>query len=74
MQTLMLVVALAIAAFDFQNILAWWRGKTIEPGDEESHDFTIVVPLFGHPRYFETAARFSATRQTCWSAWRWSPG
>src|SRR6266508_1656811 len=28
-------------------------GRTICPGDELSNDFTIVVPLFGHPRYFE---------------------
>ena len=55
MQTLMLVVALAIAAFDFQNILAWWRGTTIEPGDEGSHDFTIVVPL----RYWGPVVRRS---------------
>jgi hypothetical protein len=52
-QTFALVVAIAVVAFDFQNLLSWWRGRTVEPGDEKSHDFTIVVPLFGHPRYFE---------------------
>ena len=23
------------------------------PGEDESSDFTVVVPLFGHPRYFD---------------------
>jgi cellulose synthase/poly-beta-1,6-N-acetylglucosamine synthase-like glycosyltransferase len=49
----MLVVAALLVAFDFQNLLSWWGGRTVEHGDAESDDFTIVVPLFGHPRYFE---------------------
>src|SRR4051794_7820848 len=49
----MLVVAILLVAFDFQNILSWWGGRTISPGTEERDDFTIVVPLFGHPRYFD---------------------
>jgi cellulose synthase/poly-beta-1,6-N-acetylglucosamine synthase-like glycosyltransferase len=53
MEYVMLVVACLLVAFDFQNVLSWWGGRTITPGDAETDDFTIVVPLFGHPRYFE---------------------
>ena len=50
-----LLVALAVflIAFEFQNLLSWRGGQTIKPGPEKSQDFTIVVPVFGHPRYFE---------------------
>jgi hypothetical protein len=51
-QNLMLIVAVGLVAFDFQNLLSWWGGRTIRPGADTSYDFTIVVPLFGHPRYF----------------------
>ena len=50
---LALGVAIFLAAFEFQNLLSWWGGRTIEPGRERSQDFTIIVPVFGHPRYFE---------------------
>jgi cellulose synthase/poly-beta-1,6-N-acetylglucosamine synthase-like glycosyltransferase len=49
----MLVVAAVLVAFDFQNLLSWWGGRTITPGDARTSDFTVVVPLFGHPRYFD---------------------
>ena len=52
----MLVVSTILVAFDFQNLLAWWHGKLVTPGVEESTDFTIVIPLFGHPRYFDGRA------------------
>jgi hypothetical protein len=42
-----------LIAFDFQNLLAWWHGKLVKPGEQASLDFTIIVPLFGHPRYFD---------------------
>ena len=51
-----LVLAIFLLAFDFQNMLSWWGGRTIEPGDDTSGDFTIIVPLFGHPRYFDRRA------------------
>jgi cellulose synthase/poly-beta-1,6-N-acetylglucosamine synthase-like glycosyltransferase len=50
---LTLILAIALVAFDFQNLLSWWGGRTIKPGTAASTDFTIIVPLFGHPRYFE---------------------
>jgi cellulose synthase/poly-beta-1,6-N-acetylglucosamine synthase-like glycosyltransferase len=49
----MLVLAVGLVAFDFQNLLSWWGGRTITSGAESSDDFTIIVPLFGHPRYFD---------------------
>jgi cellulose synthase/poly-beta-1,6-N-acetylglucosamine synthase-like glycosyltransferase len=48
-----LIVAVLLVGFDFQNLLSWWGGRTIKPGVEESNDFTIVVPLFGDPSYFD---------------------
>jgi cellulose synthase/poly-beta-1,6-N-acetylglucosamine synthase-like glycosyltransferase len=50
---LALILAIFLVAFDFQNLLSWWRGRTITPGRETTTDFTIIVPLFGHPRYFD---------------------
>jgi len=50
------VVAAALVAFDFQNLLSWWHGKLVTAGWRTTSDFTIIVPLFGHPRYFEGRA------------------
>jgi len=52
MALVMAIVTVAIVAFDFQNLLAWWRGRVIATTSDERWDFTIVVPVFGHPRYF----------------------
>ena len=49
-------ISLVVVAFDFQNMLAWWGGRTIKPEGEPTSDFTIIVPLFGHPRYFDRRA------------------
>ena len=57
MSQVMLILAIGLVAFDFQNLLSWWRGRTITPGAESSADFTIIVPLFGHPRYFDRRAQ-----------------
>jgi hypothetical protein len=50
-----LALSIFLVAFEFQNLLSWGGGRTIRPGAEKSQDFTIVVPVFGHPRYFEPA-------------------
>lgn len=38
--------------FDAQNVFSVWRGRTLGPSKRRSTDFTIVVALYGHPRYF----------------------
>src|SRR5205823_2927998 len=38
-----------------QNLAALWRGWVLDLTDESSDDYTIVVPVYGHPRYFENA-------------------
>ena len=52
-----MILAVRLLLFDFQNLLSWWGGRTIKPGARESNDFTIIVPLFGHPRYFDRRAQ-----------------
>lgn len=54
-------VAFGLILFDFQNLLAVWRGRILPPSINRSEDFTIIVPLYGHPRYFveqETMRRY----------------
>jgi cellulose synthase/poly-beta-1,6-N-acetylglucosamine synthase-like glycosyltransferase len=46
-------MAILITAFEFQNVLARWRGRTITPSGAPSDEFTIVIPLYGDPKYFE---------------------
>ncbi len=52
MSYVMLGVAVVVIAFDFQNLLSLWWGKVLLPDGNESHDFTLIVPLFGDPKYF----------------------
>jgi Glycosyltransferase like family 2 len=51
--------------FDFQNLLAWWRRWTLRvpTGGQGSDDFTVIVPLFGHPRYFANAEGLEPLRE-----------
>lgn len=52
MRTFALAAAGLLFLLDFQNLLAYWHGRTLRPAEEAEEDFTVVVPLFGHPRYF----------------------
>jgi cellulose synthase/poly-beta-1,6-N-acetylglucosamine synthase-like glycosyltransferase len=52
MSLLMIVLAVGLFLFDFQNLLARWRGRTLGPSARGNYDFTIVVPLYGDPKYF----------------------
>jgi cellulose synthase/poly-beta-1,6-N-acetylglucosamine synthase-like glycosyltransferase len=52
----MLVLAIGLVAFDFQNLLSWWGGKMLALGTGTSDDFTVIVPLFGDPCYFDRRA------------------
>ncbi len=56
MQLLMLVVAGLLLAFDFQNVLSWWRVRIVAPATQGSDDFTVIVPVYGQPRYFDGRA------------------
>ncbi|MCS7006437.1 MAG: glycosyltransferase family 2 protein [Gaiellaceae bacterium] len=52
---------------DLQNLLSWWRGWTITaswlaPASERNDDFTIIVPVYGHPRYFAERDRLAPYR------------
>jgi len=42
-----------LAAFDLQNALAYWRRRVLVPNAETTSDYTVVVPLYGHPRYLQ---------------------
>src|SRR5437016_1615653 len=44
-------------AFDFQNLLSRWRGRVLDLTSERSLDFTLIVPLYGHPRFFDKRDR-----------------
>jgi cellulose synthase/poly-beta-1,6-N-acetylglucosamine synthase-like glycosyltransferase len=44
--------ALLLLSLDFQNLVSNWRGWVLETDAERSDDFTIMVALYGDPRYF----------------------
>jgi cellulose synthase/poly-beta-1,6-N-acetylglucosamine synthase-like glycosyltransferase len=44
--------AFLFALVDGQNVLSRWRRKVIQPLEQPSDDYTVLVPLHGHPRYF----------------------
>jgi cellulose synthase/poly-beta-1,6-N-acetylglucosamine synthase-like glycosyltransferase len=50
---LTLVVGAFVALFDFQNMLSRSRRLVLSPLESATIDFTVVIPLFGHPRYFD---------------------
>lgn len=56
-------MSIALVAFDFQNLLSWWRGRLVERAEHGTSDYTIVVPLFGHPRYFDGRNRIESYRR-----------
>ena len=62
MQQAMVVLAALLLAYDFQNVLSWSRRRVVPPVDEPTDDFTIVVPLYGHPRYFAERAALEPHR------------
>ena len=65
--TLAVVTAVGLFLFDFQNLIAWWRGRLLAPGIRRSTDFTIIVPIYGHPQYFDergSLRRYQADRKS----------
>jgi hypothetical protein len=55
----MIALAGLLLAFDFQNVLSRWRVRIVRPAVKASDDFTIIVPVFGHPRYFAGRAQLA---------------
>lgn len=43
----------AVVLMDMQNILSWSRRRVLDIANEGCDDFTIIIPLYGNPRYFE---------------------
>jgi hypothetical protein len=60
---LTLAVAVFVFLFDFQNVLAWWRGWVLDLAERGCDDFTVVIPLFGDPRYFEGRSGLDHVKQ-----------
>jgi cellulose synthase/poly-beta-1,6-N-acetylglucosamine synthase-like glycosyltransferase len=54
MNTLLFVASVLVLLFEFQNVLAWSRRRILPQDAGRSDDFTIVVPLYGDPSYFDT--------------------
>jgi hypothetical protein len=50
-----------LVLLDMQNLFAGFR-TVVHATDEASDDFTIVVPLYGHPRYFANRAALQPDR------------
>ncbi|MDQ3874733.1 MAG: glycosyltransferase family 2 protein [Actinomycetota bacterium] len=48
-----LIIAIVALLFDVQNVLARWTRWRLQGSDRRSDDYTIVVPVYGHRRYFE---------------------
>ena len=55
---LLLTVLLSL---DMQNLASRW-GRIISLGDAVSHDYTLVVPIFGDPRYFRNGHYLARNR------------
>jgi hypothetical protein len=54
---------IAVVLLECQNLLAVWRGWVIDVGDESSEDYTVVVPVYGDPRYFENGEALFPIRE-----------
>jgi len=47
-----LILTAFVALFDFQNLLSWRKKFVLAPLAAPSADFTVIIPLYGSPRYF----------------------
>ena len=52
-----------LALFDFQNLLSWRKTLILAPRKSGTTDFTVVIPLFGHPRYFADRERLAHVKE-----------
>jgi cellulose synthase/poly-beta-1,6-N-acetylglucosamine synthase-like glycosyltransferase len=60
-----LLAIIALIGLDSQNVLAWWRGWTLAAASHSSDDYTIIVPVYGHRRYFEDRSRLEHLKERC---------
>lgn len=51
--SMVLILAIVALMFDVQNLLARWTRWRLKGVDRRSDDYTIVVPVYGHRRYFD---------------------
>jgi cellulose synthase/poly-beta-1,6-N-acetylglucosamine synthase-like glycosyltransferase len=58
-----LVMGAFVALFDFQNLLSWRKKLVLSPLESGITDFTVVIPLFGDPRYFEHRERLEHLKE-----------
>jgi cellulose synthase/poly-beta-1,6-N-acetylglucosamine synthase-like glycosyltransferase len=58
-----LAMGVLVAVFDFQNLLSRSRRLVLGPLASGTADFTVVIPLFGHPRYFEGRERLEHLKE-----------
>lgn len=54
---------LVVCLMDMQNLLSWNLRRVLRVADTECDDFTILVPLYGHPRYFADRHRIIDLKQ-----------
>jgi len=47
------VIAAIVLLFDAQNGFAFVTRWRVKPGDARSSDYTLIVPVYGHRRYFD---------------------
>jgi hypothetical protein len=58
-----LVIAVILLLFDAQNVLAVSSRRVLRAGDARSDDYTIIVPVYGHRRYFDERDHLAAYRE-----------
>ena len=58
-----LALTAVLFVFEFQNLLSRRRGLILELADEGCDDFTILVPVYGHPSYFKNGENLSQWRE-----------
>lgn len=60
-QLVFIGLPLFVVVMDSRNILYHWRSRVLDPAVSACWDFTLIVPLYGDPKYFvgrEELARY----------------
>jgi hypothetical protein len=52
-----------VVLLECQNLMALWRGWVVAVDDESCDDYTVVVPIYGDPRYFENREALEPIRE-----------